>query len=602
MSVSCELCREHLGEVLEAEIRQAASPLNSAPSTLPTAPFANASNGSRESSTTLSIPELSTAELEAISSHIENCAQCARELGQMRAIYRTFRALPAHSAPANLRQRVRARLESVTQSVSTNSSALAIAPVRSSARTENLWQRTRRGWGNVWNRPARTAWMGGSLALGAFGIFLIARFPEWSAPATSENALIIVQDSNAANSPSNNQITSVPGSTPNATPNTTATNANAAAPKTSAVAKSSASKSADSTGKASHSENVTPPRAAPAPNFPKTRPDEAPSAFVAPPLPDLPPVRRINPRLPGASAEKPAPRKQDSANAASKTAEADKQRTSSALPATARPRPTSAATSDAVMPDAATPVPKTSVPKNVVTPKITARLEVQRDTISLRVTPLKSTNLSAQMRVAEATGPSGPAGRGGASPPSVGGFLSSSQGSRSAASANSAAANSNADSASDTAASSSKRNIRTARTSAPENGVEVASSSKQAREVTIEVLPPRDLSKARLLVTLAPDWQFSNAATNATSQDVTDATLEREVWQGKATSGQPVRVSLAIQPHFALSNDTNGATLRAGRTPLVVELWDMSGPTRKLVASRRLELAVESNEKTDKSP
>ena len=123
----------------------------------------------------------------------------------------------------------------------------------------------------------------------------------------------------------------------------------------------------------------------------------------------------------------------------------------------------------------------------------------------------------------------------------------------------------------------------------------LAQAREQASEVSIEVTPPRDLSKARLLVTLAPDWQFSDDAQS--SPEIKDASLEREIWRGKATSGQPLRVTLAIQPHSALADDTNDGSLRAGRTPLMVELWDVSGPTQKLVASRRLELPAESADK-----
>ena len=577
MSVSCELCREHLGEVLEAEIRQAASPLHTASLTLPTQPEIASANGAAANNLSIAKEdaELSDAEFAAISKHIADCAQCVSELRQMRAAHRTLRSLPLQSAPANLRERVRIQLETATKA-ETTTSAIAVAPVRSSAYDENLWQRTQRGWSNLWNRPRRTAWMGGSLAIGALGIFLLARLPEWSSTQTTREAVTDSNQSRTATenlapentAPGNTTITAVPNVVPKS-------KANSPQPRPSSAPEKSAS------------DDRKPPAESPSPAFPNVPRTDAPDSFIAPPLPKLPPVTVIKPRM---SAGANSPRNDRKTSAAKAPAATQKSTAPTASKATAAPT-TNAPANDsprarADATAAATQAPNPEAPKNVAPSKVASR-EVQRDVISLRVAPLNSSaKADSSQRVA--AGPQGP--RGGA-PPSVGGFMSSSQGARSA---------DNADSASEAAPSGDApvtagppRQNRMARPNPPVAAL--AQAREQAREVSIEVTPPRDLSKARLLVTLAPDWQFSDAAQS--SSEIKDATLQREIWQGKATSGQPLRVTLAIQPHFALADDANGGTLRAGRTPLMVELWDVSGPAQKLVASRRLELPAESDDK-----
>ena len=558
--------------MLEAEIRQAASPFNAASPTLPTQPEIAPVNGATNN---LSIAkddaELSTAEFAAISSHIADCAQCAAELRQMRAAHRTLRSLPLQSAPGNLRARVRAQLETATQAA-TATSAIAVAPVRNSASGESLWQRMQRGWNNVWNRPARTAWMGGSLAIGALGIFLLARLPEWSSTQTAQDVVAASNRNNqAANVAQENSATTAP-----ATGNTTITTVpKNAVPKAAKPRPSSAPTKPDS-----DSGGMTPPTVAPSPAFPSLPSDNAPSSFVAPPLPKLPPVTRIKPK------------KSDAAKVSNTTQK------STTPNATAVPKATAKApTNKAPMNKAPTtradanPTPgaaKADASQNGASSKIATRPEVQRDVISLSVAPLSGAN----SRVAAG---------------SVGGFMASSPATKSADSADSNADSNSEATPSGAAPAGPPVHSRMVRPNAPtamqmrkapavdtNTSVDNTQTIAQAREVSIEVTPPRDLSKARLLVTLAPDWQFSDAATKATSQNTNDASLQREVWQGSATDGQPLRVTLAIQPLSALNDDSENGALRAGRTPLMVELWDTSGPMRKLVASRRLELPAKN--------
>ena len=571
MSVSCELCREHLGEVLEAEIRQAASPLHTVPTTLSTQPEIVSANGATNNlSTVKDDAELSDADFAAISKHIADCAQCAGELRQMRSAHRTLRSLPLHSAPANLRERVRVQLDAATKA-ETTTSALAVAPVHSSAQGENLWQRTQRGWGNVWNRPRRTAWMGGSLAIGALGIFLLARLPEWSSTQTTTE---VVADSTQSRTTSDNlaQENTAPGNTTIiAVPKPAAPNSKANSPKP----------QPSSTPEKSNSDDIKPPVVAPVPSFPNVPRTDEPDSFVAPPLPKLPPVTVIKPKM---SAGAHAPR---NATQKSTSPKAPKATVAPTTKAPANDSSSARADTSAAAPKAPSKAPDAAA-KNGAPSKVTSR-EVQRDVISLRVAPLNSpAKADSSLRVA--VGPQGPRG---AAPPSVGGFMSSSQGTRSADSTDSASEAAPSGDAPVTAGPPRKN--RMARPNPPVAAL--AQAREQAREVSIEVTPPRDLSKARLLVTLAPDWQFCDAAQS--SSEIKDATLQREIWQGKATSGQAVRVTLAIQPHSALADDANGGTLRAGRTPLMVELWDVSGPTQKLVASRRLELPATSDDKSD---
>ena len=398
MSVSCELCREHLGEVLEAEIRQAASPLHTAPPTLSTQPEIASANGATHN---LSIAkedaEISDADFAAISKHIADCEQCASELRQMRAVHRTLRSLPLHSAPANLRERVRQQLDTATQ-IETTTSAIAVAPVRSSAQGENLWQRTQRGWGNVWNRPRRTAWMGGSLAIGALGIFLLARLPEWSSTQTSREAITNSPQSSTASenlapentAPSNTNITAVP----KVVPKPAAPNSKAGSPK---PQPSSASEK-------SASDDMKPPVVAPQPAFPNVPRGDAPASFEAPPLPKLPPVTIIKPKMPaGANAARNATQKPTPTTPKATVAPTTKAPANDSVSARAA---TTAAAAQA---------PNQEAPKNVAPSRVASR-EVQRDVISLRVAPLNP-SAKADSTQRAASGPQGPRG---AAPPSIG--------------------------------------------------------------------------------------------------------------------------------------------------------------------------------------
>lgn len=174
MSISCQQCRERLGELLDAfpeptpTLGRVSSPLPDATASPQSAPIEAASSEP-------SLPELAL--------HIESCAQCKSDLAILSAARETLRALPMQTAPPDLRARVRTQLQSEMANSTFTATSTGAQPLpasenhtTSNRRNQSIlekWQAACRGF---FRRPASVAWAGG-LALAAFTIFLMQRNP-----------------------------------------------------------------------------------------------------------------------------------------------------------------------------------------------------------------------------------------------------------------------------------------------------------------------------------------------------------------------------------------------------------------------------------------
>ena len=136
MTFSCETCREHLSEWLESSDSE-----------------------SSNTSARLHSPAEQYSSQEEMDAHLKSCASCAGELALLRAARDELRALPMMAAPADLRARIRAELETENK-IETAPPARFVWPEWLSFR-----------------RPMRVVWAGG-LAVAVMGAALTTYFRE----------------------------------------------------------------------------------------------------------------------------------------------------------------------------------------------------------------------------------------------------------------------------------------------------------------------------------------------------------------------------------------------------------------------------------------
>lgn len=175
MSISCQQCRERLGECLDA-FPNPLSSAEAAPATLDVA-------ASPQIAATQSASP--AADLYELTHHIESCAQCRTDLTILRAARETMRALPMQTAPPDLCARVRTQIQSelATSQIAGMQAAgtqQTVAATDRQPRVNRSSQSTLGGWQEAWRRffrrPASVAWASG-LALAVFTVFVVQRNP-----------------------------------------------------------------------------------------------------------------------------------------------------------------------------------------------------------------------------------------------------------------------------------------------------------------------------------------------------------------------------------------------------------------------------------------
>ncbi|MDF2439934.1 MAG: hypothetical protein JWN98_918 [Abditibacteriota bacterium] len=183
MSISCQQCRERLGELLDAPANFI-SPAVETPATGEAAaslPLETTALTSIEAIFDSGSPK---AEFSELTQHIESCPACRSDLTILRTARETLRALPLQTAPLDLRARVRAQIQSEALATpAATAQPLGVQQVATTIpqpRPQNSAQSTLSGWIEAWRhffrRPASVAWASG-LALAAFTVFVMQRNP-----------------------------------------------------------------------------------------------------------------------------------------------------------------------------------------------------------------------------------------------------------------------------------------------------------------------------------------------------------------------------------------------------------------------------------------
>lgn len=234
MPISCEECRENLGQLVppqrlstpssggatsasdaHANTAEAAAPLLREVRTSDTAPSHSPAHPTKEREIEHQAEtreaeahkveareverEAEAHEIEAreVEAHVAGCEACSRELQRLRRMVSVLHDLPAVSTPVDLRARIRSQLQAERQAEASPMSTHAAAPAAGVAQTAankkeiasdveksrgatDIKRDRAGGWSRFWTRalrhPAQATWAGGAV-LCALALIVVSRAP-----------------------------------------------------------------------------------------------------------------------------------------------------------------------------------------------------------------------------------------------------------------------------------------------------------------------------------------------------------------------------------------------------------------------------------------